>query len=653
MYHPTKEVILIPVTPEYPETKTMEKKTEEKIEISAEIPKSKSKEPEQEVSGPIETSISKSIEKSAETEQISKPTKVKQEISKHTEIKTEPLKREINKPTPLKQQIKESSPIIAEPTEPIYSEKVMPSYNPTVENFPGYPQKGTGGEEKEEKEEEKKKPEAISIVLPGVSLPKTKTVEKAKPHPKTKEMPIVFTKVDTYNPKYLEMLQSDVDKYTLAFKNLDLFPEIEIDKELYLLSEKRLRDIVVLFPDLELIKPRVKCSPIIDLDEKVALDCFHFLTPIFQKEDQVRLLRKLEPRLSDPKPLYRTKMEIVVNNAHKTDDNIISDEADELAEGSKILSWIENNLVMYGGCNSEIYRKFMFVDLISLQNRGHIYLAKAGVNIFHENIVTENLVKLRILSDKYGRPINDAELMIYFTQNLEQGIIGSIDEIKKEAGQLLALEYFICLQPNPKFLLYILKRLVIAWYADIDLITSITKVRLLINQYRARRDKPDNVKLGVLPSIMIYLRYGVINFARAMTKINYYFTHLVNTGWIGNNPDYFTKYNDLIYYSNGSPDTKRFFEHLPDRAKMQIYKGFTINPTAFFKYGKEFISPFPQPYPKLELLKYRSKFDLKEQKRKLGKAIPTIEVERKQEEARLKKQIVLEKLEQLRQKTIQ
>jgi hypothetical protein len=84
--------------------------------------------------------------------------------------------------------------------------------------------------------------------------------------------------------------------------------------------------------------------------------------------------------------------------------------------------------------------------------------------------------------------------------------------------------------------------------------------------------------------------------------------------WNGNEPDYFTKYNDLIYYANGSPDTKRFFEHLPEVPQMEIYQPFAINPTAFLKYGENIVTPYPQPYPDPHKLKYRSIFDVERKK---------------------------------------
>lgn len=267
----------------------------------------------------------------------------------------------------------------------------------------------------------------------------------------------------------------------------------------------------------------------------------------------------------------------------------------------------------------------MFVDLVMQQYKGHIFFAKAGVPI--DNLVKKSIIKLKTLEKYYDKPIDAFELIKYICAD-SNSLIKVNKATEKEANKLLALEYFICLQPQPKYMLYILKRLVVAWYADIQLIKNIVKVRLLINQYRARRDQIDNEFLGVLPSILIYIRYGVTNFSEVLSKINYYFTNQIHTGWQGNEPDYFTKYNDLIYYTNGSPDIKKSFEHLPDIEKVNIYKPYTINPTAFLKYGEDVVSPFAQPYGQYDKLKYRSVFNLLDEANEKNIIVPQVEKDR-------------------------
>lgn len=489
------------------------------------------------------------------------------------------------------------------------------------------------------KQEEGKKLASNKLLKESKNKLLIESIEKEKIDNEKKEKGGEFSKIDIYNPKYIEVLNSNPNKYALSYRNLDLFSEREIDKKLEEIGIKRLISLKIQNLDGIIMKPIEACQLYLGLDTNMKTFCNMYLSPVNSEKDRITILRKLEPRLGPPKPLYKAKDEIVVNNFHITVDNIIIDEEYEINEGSKIISWIENNLVMFGGYNTTVFRNFMFADLICFQFKGHIFLSKAGVR--NPNVINKNLVNLDILKEKYGYPINDSELIVYM-QNIDiPGIENSINKIREDASKLLALEYFICLQPEPRYMIFILKRLVMAWYADLDLITSITKVRILINQYRARRDKEDNIKLGVLPSIMIYLRYGSVNFAKALSKINYYFTNLINTGWKDNSPDYFTKYNNLIYYSNGSPDTKRFFEHLPSSIKMKIYKPFTVNPTAFFKDGYEIISTYPQNYPEIDLLKYQSGFDLRNEKLGFGEALPKIELEREKDITQLKLEKIL------------
>ncbi|XWV24895.1 hypothetical protein QJ856_gp0887 [Tupanvirus deep ocean] len=454
-----------------------------------------------------------------------------------------------------------------------------------------------------------------------------------------------FAKVDVYNPKYLEMLDYNTNKYALVFKNLDLYSDIEVDAVLDKIAEERIIELLKIGGNPPLIKEVEECMPVLNpINQKEQVEiCIKFISPIYDPRNKIKLLRKLEPRLRKAKHLSRAKHEIVVNNLHIIEDELITKEEYEISEGSKIMAWIENNLIYYGGYNSEFFNYMMFADLITYQHKGHIYIAKAGVR--KPNLVAENMLpNLKYLRYQYNNPINIAQLIVQIQASSSEvpgkpipGASSSMrqvfDEIKDEASQIMALEYFICLQPQPRYMLYTLKRLIVAWYSDFDLINTVTKIRLLINQYRARRDKKENLEWGVLPSIVVYLRYGTVNFSRALSKINYYFTNYIHTGWIGNEPDYFTKYNDLIYYSNGSPDAKRFFEHLPFTKKMEIYKPYTINPTAFLKYGEDIVTPYPQVYNKKLSLEYRSKFDLEKIQREKGRVPTTEDLERQQDRA--------------------
>jgi|GEM_PF-5280192 len=443
------------------------------------------------------------------------------------------------------------------------------------------------------------------------------------PNPNPNYNPNDNLKRTIYSPKLLELMDLNQNRYQLAVQNSDLVSDKEINSKLEKMQAIRLDDL----NDSNLIIPVIweieDCQDVVKRDtknKKVVQLCEVYKSPMGES-DMVKLRRKLEPRLKEPTPLTRAKHEIIVNNLHVIQDDLITEPEYEIDEGAKILEWIETNLVFYGGSKSNYFGRYLFPDLVSVQYRGHIFLARGGLKI--TDTVGKN-IHLKQLKDLYGKPIDREDLvdklistdakwnLSNFTLNPNKNKDPK-EEIKEDALKILSEEYFICLQPEPRYMLYALKRLIIAWYADTDLSSSISKIRLLINQYRARRDVPyQDSLLGTLPSILIYLRYGSTNANRALNKINYYFTNYVNIGWLGNDPDYFIKYNNLIYYSNGSPDVKRMIDNLAPQERSFIYKPLTSNPSGVLLYGEEIVPAYPQPDNKLNRLEYVSRFKIEE-----------------------------------------
>ncbi|XWV26140.1 putative orfan [Tupanvirus soda lake] len=641
------ETVITPTTtlsPDKPQTTLLDVAKEKKTEESHQI-----------------TTTSQTGDQSIVTKNITQKTTTNPNIIDKEETETGPLKiintKKSNEPTKkslvtyeLPKEIKHykrprsydiTPTTVKYDNTPLQTSSHKQSFNPTFEPFP---ELGDRSEKVEVVELENTFGVRKNIEKGGKNDEhETEHIYSFGKHNKEKEHK--FAKVDVYNPKYLEMLDHNTNKYALVFKNLDLYSDIEVDAVLDRMAEDRLLELLKIGGEPPLIREVTECMPVLDPKnpKKEAKICKTFISPIYDFRNKIKLLRKLEPRLRKAKHLSRAKHEIVVNNLHIIEDELITKEEYEISEGGKIMAWIENNLVYYGGYNTEFFNYMMFADLITYQHKGHIYIAKAGIR--KANFVTEEMLpNLKYLRYQYNNPINIAQLIVQMQASSSEipgrpipGATSSMrqvfEEIKDEASQIMALEYFICLQPQPRYMLYTLKRLVVAWYSDFDLIDTVTKIRLLINQYRARRDKKENLEWGVLPSIVIYLRYGAVNFSRALSKINYYFTNYIHTGWFGNEPDYFTKYNDLIYYSNGSPDAKRFFEHLPITKKMEIYKPYTINPTAFLKYGEDIVTPYPQIYTKKLSLEYRSKFDLEKIQREKSNVPTTEDLERQQDRA--------------------
>jgi len=403
--------------------------------------------------------------------------------------------------------------------------------------------------------------------------------------------------------------------YKLSRDNLELVPDKFIDNELVKLKNKRLVSLEkIAKKNNYFILNKVTNDKyyVNKKNRKLIRQKFTYYTPVNDRFIDLLLKEKLQHRVEEPEPLYQAKIDNTTNDLTIIEEKIISENSYEIAEAGKLLKWIETNLVLVGNTNSVYFEYFLFADLVYFYYKGYIYLSKAGVK--YHNHVTEKNANLKYLKKYIGKKIDDTEIM----EDVKNAVgKTSNNETLDECLKLLSLKYFICLQPEPKYLLSILETLVTAWYTDFDLITGISKIRILINQYRCRRDKKENIKLGVLSSILVYINYGLKNFGKVLSKINYYFTNLVHTGWKGNYPDHFYKYNDLIYYCCGSPDTKRYLESIDGIKKESIYENYGEYKSAFIKYGINVVSPKPIPNPYVEQEEYRSIFNREEINKKL------------------------------------
>jgi hypothetical protein len=174
------------------------------------------------------------------------------------------------------------------------------------------------------------------------------------------------------------------------------------------------------------------------------------------------------------------------------------------------------------------------------------------------------LPNLKVLEDQYDKPIDYKLLSNIILQNKTTLDVKNNKEIINEALNLLAQDYFICLQPKVEYLLWAVTRLLLCWYADPVLNDNIYKVKVLINLYRARGLKEFNQDIGVQPVIIIIPKYGRKAALKILSYLTYYFFPYKNVGWSTSSPSYFNKVDDLIYYTNGSIDLKKYIKHLMD-----------------------------------------------------------------------------------------
>lgn len=297
-------------------------------------------------------------------------------------------------------------------------------------------------------------------------------------------------------------------------------------------------------------------------------------------------IRKIiENKLRSNEVITDEEKKLIVNESIAIKNLIISKE-DEINEGRKIVSWIVENLI-----NKQTDNINIFGDIkVSIYN-GYVHLARQGIKV--DDVITKELVpNLKYFKWQYNISIDYDTLKFLLFQNDFQHKLEQDNEQQKEAEKIFSQEYIISLQPEPCYQLWTLKRLIMCWYANEKLQYHIRKIKIIINQWRCKSTESYNSKNGVLPSIVVYPRYGKDSAKLVLTILSDYFLLYQNLGWSCSNPSYFVKVNNLIYYSNGSIDLKLYF-----RKTMREYKG-TVKNDSFDKYfshlinGEHLLFPF-------------------------------------------------------------
>lgn len=283
------------------------------------------------------------------------------------------------------------------------------------------------------------------------------------------------------------------------------------------------------------------------------------------KNDKQNLLKSLN--LNEE---IHSEDKLIVTNKNIAEINIISTKEDEIGEGNKISEYLRTNLAEY------------FNDIYFTVFNGYVHVTRKGLNA--NDVITESLVPdLKFFRWQYGLPIDYDALKYLLFQNKFQHEIDQNIEEQRDAERIFAQEYLISLQPEPHYQMWAFKRLLEMWYADDKLEKNIRKIKILINQWRARGDKNFNIKNGVLPSIVIYPRYGKQSAKIVLEKISHYFLFYQKIGWKGSQPSYFIKINDLVWYTNGNLDLKLYFKRA-----LKDFKGTIIN-SSFDSYMKELL----------------------------------------------------------------
>ncbi len=201
---------------------------------------------------------------------------------------------------------------------------------------------------------------------------------------------------------------------------------------------------------------------------------------------------------------------------------------------------------------------------------GHIELVNRFVPKDFRVVTPEVLPGLSFLSGMYGKPIDYGLLTTLIFQNKTPEDVEVNKDMLREAVKIMSLEYLICFQPKVEFLLWTICRLVLCWYSDKYLYDNILKIKVLINLYRARGLKQVNKDIDVEPVIVIVPKYGKEIVTKVMSHLSFYFFPYKRLGWESSNPTYYNKIDDLIHYTNGSSEVKRYIKFI--RGKNTIGK---------------------------------------------------------------------------------
>jgi hypothetical protein len=270
-------------------------------------------------------------------------------------------------------------------------------------------------------------------------------------------------------------------------------------------------------------------------------------------KDKIELIRR---KLIAFEKIDKKDIKTIVNK-NIAINNLINNNDDLTNEGNKIISWID-----------KVLKTEIFKDLITKIYDDYVYITRKGTKI--KDVITKELVpNLKYFEWQYNNPIDYDTLKYVIYQNTFQKKLQENVLQKKEAEEILSQEYVVALQPAPEYQMWTLKRLIMILYGDTAFESRIRKIKVLINQFRADPNQEYNKKNGILPQILIYPKYGVENSRVIISKLEYYFSLYIdnifnnkylNIEWMNSNPTYFLKKNNLIYFSNGSIDLKKYIE---------------------------------------------------------------------------------------------
>jgi len=242
----------------------------------------------------------------------------------------------------------------------------------------------------------------------------------------------------------------------------------------------------------------------------------------------------------------------------------------------------ELNANKYYGVNDYITRALLETTVLDGKIAKDYYNNQLSGDQLNKAKDLAESVQLKSFDWQYNRRIEyDTLKYLLFRNGLQMGMKQDISQ-QKEAELILKQEYLISLQPDPKYVMWFLEKLLMLWCYDRELNHNIRRIKVLVNLYRANGKESFNKKNGVLPIIVVYPRYGVSSARTVLAKLKEYFPLHGDYAWDCSNPTYFVKDCNLFHYTNGALDIKLYYQNVIKTSKGTIIDD-SFDPT-FTKY---------------------------------------------------------------------
>ena len=267
---------------------------------------------------------------------------------------------------------------------------------------------------------------------------------------------------------------------------------------------------------------------------------------------------------------------------------IYNNQIDMLSLGKEFIGIIKKELLKFQeniklDYSSNLLESTNIFDFLNFKIVGEYIEITSNLNDNNNfKVITPELVhNLTELSNQYSKPIDYDYLSSIILKNKTSSEIMCNGKIIEEALKILSQEYIICFQPKIEILLWTLKRIILSWYSDTKLWDNIFKIKILINLFRARGIKQFNQDNGVQPIIMIIPKYGKKIATKVLSHLSYFFFPYKKIGWEISNPTWFDKLDNLMYYTNGSLQLKKYIRFLTD-IKSNFTNPLTVDMTQIF-----------------------------------------------------------------------